>query len=417
MEFHTEGGADGFSLGLKAYGHKTPFRVWGEPDEATMAQLVRCSPPGLTVRAALMADAHKGYSMPIGGVVAYDGYVSPSGVGYDIACGIKAVKTDLYAPDIIFSMGKILDDVARSISFGLGRSNPDPAEHALFDDEAWLDIKPLASLKEKAHHQLGTVGSGNHFVDLLKDESGNVWVAAHFGSRGFGHGVATGFLNLAHGQEFYSKPKAESMEDPPTLIKVDTPTGEDYMRAMELAGRYAYAGRDYVVDTVLGILGAKAQETVHNHHNFAWVEEHDGVKCVAVRKGATPARPGQQGFVGGSMADIAAIVEGVESPENTEALQSTVHGAGRIMSRTAARGKMKKGIVKRQGQVTRQMMSEACKEAGVVVRGGDVDESPHVYRKLQAVLDAHAGSIRVLHTLKPLGVVMAGAEVKDPYKD
>lgn len=392
--------------------------VWGDPDEATVNQIKACVASEEAAGGGLMADGHKGYSMPIGGVVAYRNAISPSGVGYDIGCGIKAVRVGAQAADVRRDLGGILDEIARQVAFGLGRANANPLDHPLFDDYLWKIDKNLASLKGRAHAQLGTVGSGNHFVDLLEEpKTGALWVAAHFGSRGFGHGVASGFLNLAHGREFDERAPGETMDDPPTVIPMDGYLGQAYWAALTLVGQYAYAGRDYVVDQVVRILGVPIIDTVHNHHNFAWLEEHGGEKLYVVRKGATPAWPGQRGFVGGSMGDWAAIVEGVDTEEAALAYHSTVHGAGRIMSRTAARGKHKKGVEKKPGLITRQMMSERTKAFGVVVRGGDVDESPHVYRDLRDVIEQHAGNLQVRHWLRPIGVVMAGADVADPYKD
>ncbi len=136
------------------------------------------------------------------------------------------------------------------------------------------------------------MGSGNHFVDLLEDEAGRLWVAAHFGSRGFGYKTASGFLNLAAGRAFDARAPGESMDQPATVLPLGSALGQDYWRAMTLAGRYAYAGRDIVVDQVLSLLGAHPVDAVHNHHNFAWIEEHGGDRLVVVRKGATPAWPG-----------------------------------------------------------------------------------------------------------------------------
>jgi tRNA-splicing ligase RtcB len=190
---------------------------------------------------------------------------------------------------------------------------------------------------------------------------------------------------------------------------------------MTLAGRYAYAGREAVARHVVrGILGAKAIEEVHNHHNFAWREEHEGERYWVVRKGATPAFPGQKGFVGGSMGDDAVIIEGVDSPASREALFSTVHGAGRIMSRTAAKGKFVKvdgKRIRKEGLVRHDEMMKWIADKNVVLRGGDLDEAPQAYRRLPDVLAAHEGTIRILHTLKPLGVAMAGKDIVDPYKD
>jgi tRNA-splicing ligase RtcB len=194
---------------------------------------------------------------------------------------------------------------------------------------------------------------------------------------------------------------------------------------MQLAGEYAHAGRDVVVAKVLAILGADAVHEVHNHHNFAWREQHEGETLVVVRKGATPAFPGQKGFIGGSMGDDAVIVQGTVDPGDRtatmqrKALYSTVHGAGRVMSRTAAAGKVNRrtGQVLKPGAVSPRMMEDWVKQKGVILRGGGLDESPHVYRRLPDVLAAQKGTIEVLHTLRPLIVVMAGADLFDPYKD
>jgi tRNA-splicing ligase RtcB len=188
---------------------------------------------------------------------------------------------------------------------------------------------------------------------------------------------------------------------------------------MQLAGRYAYAGRDWVCDEVARILGTNILEEVHNHHNFAWREDHDGHALWVVRKGATPAFPGQRGFVGGSMGDISVILEGVESDEAKHSLYSTVHGAGRVMSRTAARGKTnrKTGEVISPGAVSREMMLDWVRKQNVELRGAGTDESPHCYKRLPEVLTQQGATIRVLHTLKPLGVAMAGEHEFDPYKD
>jgi len=208
---------------------------------------------------------------------------------------------------------------------------------------------------------------------------------------------------------------------PPTVVSDKTPIGKDYVAAMKLAGRYAYAGREAVARHVVReILRAQIQEEIHNHHNFAWQENHGGEEYWVVRKGATPAFPGQKGFVGGSMGDNAVIVEGVDSSVSRQALFSTIHGAGRIMSRTAAKGKFVKVDGKRirqDGLVRHDDMMKWMADKRVVLRGGDVDEAPQAYRRLSDVLGAHAGTIRILHTLTPLGVAMAGRDIVDPYKD
>lgn len=380
--------------------------VWGDPiDESALKQIETCARGAFC--AAMMADHHVGYSMPIGGVVAYVDAVSPSGVGYDIACGNKAVRLDVPAAEVESKIKTIMDDVWRNLEFGIGRKNPTPVDHALFDEDAW-DLFPAKTLKDLARSQLGTVGSGNHYVDLFVDEEDQVWVGVHFGSRGFGHKIASHFMEAGGGKD--------GMFVEPVVLSVRSALGEDYLPQMLLAGHYAYAGRDYVCDQVAKILGAKVLEEVHNHHNFAWKETHGGVEVWVVRKGATPAFPGQKGFVGGSMGDISVILEGIDSEESKSALYSTVHGAGRVMSRTQAAGKKKKG--KRQGgMITREMMQNWVRRKNVELRGAGTDESPHCYKRLPEVLDQHAATIRILHTLTPIGVAMAGEDEFDPYVD
>ena len=387
------------------------IKIFGEHDGATIRQIETCVAAG-GERGVLCADGHKGYAQPIGGVVAYKDKISLSGVGFDIACGNLAILTDARREQIARKIDKIMGDIVRDISFGIGRKSKTRVEHELFDDPAW-QLRPIRDLKETARDQLGTVGGGNHYVDLFADEQDRIWVGVHFGSRGLGHKTATHFLKLAGGRE--------GMDVPPTVLDDDSEIGHDYLAGMHLAGRYAYAGREAVARHVAGaILGARILEEVHNHHNFAWREKHDGEEYWVVRKGATPAFLGQRGFVGGSMGDEAVIIEGVDSPTSREALFSTIHGAGRIMSRTAAKGrfeKVGKKRIRREGLVRHDEMMKWIADKGVVLRGGDLDETPQAYRRLPDVLAAHTGTIRVLHTLRPLGVAMAGRDIVDPYKD
>ena len=387
------------------------IKIFGGHDEATIKQIETCVAAG-GERGVLLADGHKGYAQPIGGVVAYKDKISLSGVGFDIACGNLAVLTDAKREQVEPKINKIMDDVVRDISFGVGRKSKTRVEHELFDDPVW-ELQPMRGLKSTAEDQLGTVGGGNHYVDLFADEEGRIWVGVHFGSRGLGHKTATHFLKKAGGKE--------GMDVPPTVVDEKSELGHDYLTGMHLAGRYAYAGREAVARHVVrGILGANIVEEVHNHHNFAWREKHNGEEYWVVRKGATPAFPGQKGFVGGSMGDDAEIIEGIDSPISREALFSTIHGAGRIMSRTAAKGrfeKVGKKRIRREGLVRHDEMMKWIADKGVVLRGGDLDEAPQAYRRLTDVIAAHAGTIRILHTLRPLGVAMAGRDILDPYKD
>jgi tRNA-splicing ligase RtcB len=382
--------------------------VWGPPDEGALSQIKTCAKTADKV--ALMADHHKGYAVPIGGVVAYKDSISPSGVGFDIACGNKAVLLDMPGSALRANIDKIMDDVWQTISFGIGRRNAEQVDHRLFESPAWK-CEAAAPLKQMAREQLGTVGSGNHYVDLFTDEHDRVWIGVHFGSRGLGHKIATWFLKKAGAKD--------GMDVDPCVIDANSDIGDQYIKCMHLGGEYAYAGRDWVCRKVAGLLSASILEEVHNHHNFAWRETHDGEEYWVVRKGATPAFPGQKGFVGGTMGETSVILEGVENEEAKHSLYSTVHGAGRVMGRMEARGKTdrKTGQVLRPGKVTSEMMQRWLKKANVELRGAGLDESPDCYKRLSEVLTEHGESIRILHTLTPVGVAMARGNEFDPYKD
>lgn len=393
------------------------IKSFGPVDERAREQLERCAKEAAF--AVLCADHHPGYSQPIGGAIAYRDFVSPSGVGYDIGCGNKAVLTNVMADEIPVSL--VMDDIAKLIGFGVGRPNPDPVEHEVLDKIYHTDFRPQRKMHQMASSQLGTVGSGNHYVDLFKDEQNRLWIGVHFGSRGFGHRTATGFLNLAAGKAFDDRGGDDSMDAPPTLLSTSTELGQQYIAAMELAGEYAYAGRDLVCQKVLEIIGANEEWSVHNHHNFAWKENHFGEDLWVVRKGCTPAFPGQKGFVGATMMGTSVILEGVDSASSKEGLYSTVHGAGRVMSRRKAAGKTKwiKGrpVNVAPGVVDWPAVKAKMRERGIELRGAGADEAPEVYKELDVVLQHHAGTINVLHRLKPLGVAMAGIDEFDPYKD
>jgi tRNA-splicing ligase RtcB (3'-phosphate/5'-hydroxy nucleic acid ligase) len=428
------------------------IKTFGPVDERSLKQLERCMQAGDAELGVLCADHHPGYSQPIGGGIAYEGHVSPSGVGYDIGCGNKAVRTELRAAEV--DVPAAMREITRRISFGMGVPAQERVEHAVLEKIRTAEFEPQRKLARLAADQLGTVGSGNHYVNLMADEEGLLWIGVHFGSRGFGHKTASGFLALAQGLAFDARADGGEMDSPPVLFEVGSELGEAYVSAMELAGEYAYAGRDVVVDKVLEILGAEATHEVHNHHNFAWREEHLGRTYWVIRKGCTPARPGQEGFVGGSMGDESVILEGVESAENEQALFSTVHGAGRVMSRSQAAGRIRRTNVRactvrdcefavpakgytgetcpdhgtklrkarrelqlKPGVVDWPAVQARLREQGIVLLGGGADEAPEVYKRLPDVLAAHGDTIRVKHALRPLGVAMAGREVFDPYKD
>ena len=433
------------------------IKTFGSVDERSLEQLERCMEAGDAEFGVLCADHHPGYSQPIGGGIAYESYVSPSGVGWDIGCGNKAAQTELRRANLdhLGGVESVMHEITRRVSFGMGVPARERVDHPVVDKIRNAEFAPQRKLAQLAESQLGTVGSGNHYVNLMEDEQGRIWVGVHFGSRGFGHKTAGGFLALAQGKRFGERVVEGGMDSPPVLFEVGSELGESYIAAMQLAGEYAYAGRDVVVNKVLEILGAEAVHEVHNHHNYAWREEHFGRTYWVIRKGCTPARPGQEGFVGATMGDESVILEGVESSENEQALYSTVHGAGRVMSRSQAAGRVRRQTVYacsvrdcefsvpakgytgqtcpdhptakmrkvraehvvRPGVVDWPAVQARLREQGIVLVGGGADEAPEVYKRLPDVLAAHGDTIRVKHTLRPLGVAMAGRNVFDPYKD
>lgn len=431
----------------------TPYRdltTFGEADERTLQQMYNCLDVQSGAKGVLCADNHLGNAQPVGGVVAYRNRISVSGVGYDIGCGNKAVRTNLKAADV--DVPAIMDEIERRIAFGIG---PNPGEkapdHAVLDAIREADFAPQRALLDKAANQLGTVGGGNHYVDLFEDEDGWLWIGVHFGSRGFGHKTANGFMHMANGRPFQTSEECkEDLMATPITFRTDSEEGQAYIAAMTLAGEYAYAGRDVVVDRVLEILGAQAEWSVHNHHNYAWVEEHFGESWYVVRKGATPAWPGQYGFVGSTMGEDSVILQGAEGlgPRNARsdlqqsALFSTVHGAGRAMSRSRAAGKQKKRWACNnrdcnwfQPPHTHKPEDGKCPECGhpklskqwiqmqqgeidwnaehgdvtsrLELRGGGAEEAPGAYKRLPEVLEAMGETIEIVHTLRPIGVAMA----------
>jgi tRNA-splicing ligase RtcB len=434
--------------------HDIHKKVHGSHDERTLAQFDRCLSAGSAAAGVLCADGHLGYAHPIGGVVGYTDHISISGVGFDIACGNMAVRLDTPYADVKDKVHTILRDIARHASFGIGRKNAEKVDHELFESGLRREAD-VNGLKQMARDQLGTVGSGNHYVDLFEDGEGYVWIGVHFGSRGLGHKITTKYLALAGAKD--------GMDVDPALVTADGDLGRGYLAGVQLGGLYAYAGREWVVEKVRSIIGGAVTFCAHNHHNFVWRESHGGVDMWVVRKGATPAFPGQLGFVGGSMGDNAVILRGLDGVASKASLYSTVHGAGRVMSRAAATGKstsnavcteegcgfhvpwrayeaargeagLKQGaqftLCERHAQATMRKVNQRGEglirhddwkawlgERGVTLIGGGIDEAPQAYRRLPEVLAEHAGTVDVVHVLRPFGVLMAGANEFDPYKD
>lgn len=381
-----------------------------EVDEGALIQMRNCMVGAEA--GVLTGDHHLGYTHPIGGVVAYEGHISPAGVGYDQGCGNKAVRLDMSGEELRSDIDAYMDVIWKNLAFGVGKKVRHRVDHPLFDDDPAWQTPIVAEMKEDARASLSSLGGGNHFCSLLVDELDRVWIGVHFGSRGLGYKLAKYYLQQGGADE---KDKFAQ----PILFEENSSIGSEYIAGMNLALRYAYAGRDAVCDQVAQMLGAEIVESIHNNHNFAAKEKVNDKEVWVVRKGATPAYPGQQGFVGGSMTDPSVIIEGVDSPLSKLSLYSAVHGAGRQHSRTWATGKLdwKTKKPRSPGNVSREQMMAKVHEAKVTLRGAGVDESPFVYKDLSSVLRCHTGTIKILHTLTPVGVAMAASDDYDPYGD
>lgn len=370
------------------------FNIFGQHDGKTISDFHNVRKNAYD--AALMADGHVGYVMPIGGVAAYEGKTSPIGVGVDIGCGNAAVRLDVHIDDIRDNLEEIADEIFDTVHFGPGQVNDQPTaptDHKLFEADEWEAIpdEVREPLRARARAQLGTTGGGNHYVDVFHDEHGRVWVGVHFGSRALGYITAHGFVALsqdhAGAQWVDLKPYGAKMNRE-VLLDLGTPLGHDYDRAMALAGAYAWAGREWVCNHVASLIApGSVREWVHNHHNFAWNESHDGRTLKVVRKGSTPANI--PSFIGGSMGEDAVIMNPI--PYDRRTLDSTVHGSGRVMSR---------------GEAKRSLPDDAL-NVEAVRRGGGLDEAPDAYRRLTDVLEAMGHTRYVRHRLTPVIVCMA----------
>lgn len=258
-----------------------------------------------------------------------------------------------------------------------------------------------------------------HYIDVFAGDDGHLWVGVHFGSRNLGHTIATWGMAAAAGGEWGDPAKKTH-----NVLDLDTQLGQDYWDLMQLAGEYAYAGREWVCQQIAALMDGEILDTVHNNHNFAWRQGVEGETLIVVRKGATPAAPGQRGFVGGSMGDDAVILHGNPAggfSRDDEAAQqlmrdamfSTVHGAGRVMSRAAAKGRNRNGEMFGEPRVDILDTRQWIKDCGVLVFGSDLDEAPGAYRRLPDVLAAQGDTIVIETTLSPLVVVMAAENKQD----
>jgi tRNA-splicing ligase RtcB len=394
--------------------------ILGDHDDKTIQQLEQCVAIEEGAKGVLCADGHLGYSMPIGGVVAYRDHVSPSGVGFDIGCGNKAARTNLNYEDVAKDLPRIMDEVFERISFGVGRKDGKARDHPVIDEIRHAPFAPQRELAKTAAQQLGTVGAGNHYVDLFRDEGDRIWVGVHFGSRGFGHKTASGFLAPRPRPPVRGAGERGRDDDPAGRVPASSELGRSYVEAMTLAGRYATPAATWSSPRC-STSSAPSRTSRSTTTTTSAGQKNTRATAWVVRKGATPAFPGQLGFVGATMGEPAVILEGVESPASKAALYSTVHGAGRRCRapRPPARWarEWKCGVREcpalghpprlpgrrtlprapegedaqapgpiKPGRIDFATVQQELAAKGIELRGGAADEAPAAYKRLDEVL-------------------------------
>ncbi|MCA9291223.1 MAG: RtcB family protein [Phycisphaerales bacterium] len=380
-----------------------PWRQWGEGlDENSIEQMRNACRLPVAVRAALMPDAHLGYGLPIGGVLATSNAVIPYAVGVDIACRMKLTVLDLPESALRGQSERLADALETQTRFGLGAAFRDRNDHDVLDAD-WTVSPVTTRFKDKAWTQLGTSGSGNHFVEFgrftvddpahartLGLEPGTyLALLSHSGSRGTGASVADHYSRLAMDLH----PELPKPLRHLAWLDLDTEPGQEYWRAMNLMGEYAAANHAIIHRRIAKHLGARIIADVENHHNFAWAERHDDQDVIVHRKGATPAGEGVLGVIPGSMASPAFVVRGRGS---VSALDSASHGAGRVMSRTEAKRSFTWSDVKKH-----------LAARGVTLLSAGLDEVPMVYKDIHTVMAAQTDLVEILATFDPCIVKMA----------
>jgi tRNA-splicing ligase RtcB (3'-phosphate/5'-hydroxy nucleic acid ligase) len=384
-----------------------PYEIWGEELEpGAVEQMRNAVRLPVAVAGALMPDAHPGYGLPIGGVLAAENAVIPYGVGVDIACRMKLSVFDVPADTMDGMNDRLVNILQRETLFGTGAGFKKSLEHPVLEED-WSVTPVTEKLFDKARFQLGSSGSGNHFVewgvltldhpDMGLPPGRYLALLSHSGSRGSGAMVANHYSRLA--MDLHPELPQELRRL--AWLDMDSEAGQEYWAAMNLMGHYAAANHAMIHQKVHRALGAELIAGVENHHNFAWKERHGGRELIVHRKGATPAGEGVMGVIPGSMATPGFVVRGKGSEPS---LESASHGAGRVMSRTAAKAKF------RWNEITPML-----KERGVQLLSAGIDENPFVYKDIHQVMAQQADLVEVVARFDPRIVRMA--EAGEPPED
>lgn len=371
-----------------------PYNVWGKNiDDGAIGQLINACQLPVSVAGALMPDAHKGYGLPIGGVLATENAVIPFAVGVDIACRMRLTVIDWPVANLSLKQHKLQEAIEKETRFGMGAKFDEPRRHAVMDED-WSFSKVVKQQKDKAWTQLGTSGSGNHFVEFgLIENGGNSYIAllSHSGSRGAGNAIATHFSKIA----MEMRPGLPNQLKHLAWLDMDSEEGQEYWLAMELMGRYAAANHELIHKHIVKRLGVEVLHEIENHHNFAWKEHHYGKDVIVHRKGATPAGEGVYGVIPGSMGTPGYVVRGKGVPTS---LNSASHGAGRKMSRTEAKQKFNWQDAKR-----------FLDQRGVVLMSAGLDEVPMAYKDIDEVMAHQSDLVEITSKFTPKLVKMAPA--------
>lgn len=385
------------------YHEPVSYRTWGEQDidEQSHAQMRQACNVPVAVGAALMPDAHVGYGLPIGGVLACENAVIPYAVGVDIACRMKLSVLDMPPETLHTKFESYRESLEKGTRFGVGAEYKRPQTHPVMDQN-WAVSRITRERKDKAWKQLGTSGSGNHFAeygvlvlesrddDLGLDAGEYVALLSHSGSRGAGAAVCSTYSAIARSQ----LPKRHAALGRLAWLDLDSEAGQEYWAAMNLMGDYAAANHDVIHRRVVKLLGAHIIAGVENHHNFAWKEQHGGREVIVHRKGATPAAQGTLGVIPGSMADPAFVIRGLGNPES---LNSASHGAGRCMSRKKAKATF-------NWKSTRDRLANQ----GIRVLSAGADEVPGVYKDIREVMHQQRDLVTIVARFDPKIVKMCG---------
>lgn len=381
---------------------RIPYVTYGAEniEQGAISQMEIAMKLPVTVAGALMPDAHHGYGLPIGGVLATENAVIPYGVGVDIGCRMCLSIFDLPGNYLQEHADNFNKHLVKNTLFGSGAVFTKPMDHEVLSRNEFNENKFLKTLHARAAKQIGSSGSGNHFVEFgiveISEDSGMLHIPpgnylgllSHSGSRSLGAGVANYYTRLAMQQC-----KLPDVAKQLAWLSLDSEEGQEYWSAMNLCGDYASACHDVIHKKIIRGVGAQVIGRVENHHNFAWKEIFNGREVIVHRKGATPAGKGVAGIIPGSMTAPGYIVEGKGEPLS---IASASHGAGRKMSRTAAKNSF-----------THKMMMEALQEAGVTLIGGDLDESPMAYKDIGSVMRTQEDLVNIIGIFKPKLVQMA----------